>query len=77
MAKVKLKIIGFPQETDVLQESTFNAENIQEIIQHIETKYPPDYYSFTIFINGISMDTKSKNLTDGDEIIIIPIMSGG
>ena len=77
MAEVKLKIVGFPQKTDILQESVINAENMREIIQHIESKYPPDYYTFTIFLNGISADDKSKNLRDGDEVVVVPIMSGG
>lgn len=77
MAEVKLRIVGFPQKADILQESIIDAENIQEIIQHVESKYPPDYYSFAIFLNGINTDDKSKNLNDGDEVVVVPIMSGG
>jgi len=77
VAEVKLRIVGFPQKADILQESIINAENIQEIIQRIESKYPLDYYSFAIFVNGISADGKSKNLSDGDEVVVVPIMSGG
>lgn len=53
------------------------AENIQEIIQRLETKYPPDYYTFAIFLNGTSVDDKSRSLRDGDEVVIAPVMSGG
>lgn len=77
MAVIKLKIVGFPQKADILQESTIKAENIQEIIQHLETKYPPDYYTFAIFLNGKSVDDKSRNVRDGDEVVIAPVMSGG
>lgn len=77
MAEVKLKIVGFPQKADILQESIINAKNIQEIIQRIESKYPPDYYSYTIFLNGKTADDKSRNLSDGDEVVVVPIMSGG
>ena len=77
MARIKLKIAGLPEKTDILQESIINAENIQEIIQRIESKYPPDYYSYTIFLNGTNADDKSRKLSDGDEIVVIPIMSGG
>ena len=77
MAEIKLRIAGFPQKADILQESIINAENLRQIIQHIESKYPPDYYSFAIFLNGISADDKSKNLSDGDEVVVVPIMSGG
>jgi molybdopterin converting factor small subunit len=77
LAKVKLKVVGLPEKTDILQESTMDAENIQEIIQHVESKYPPDYYSYTIFLNGTSIDDKKRKLIDGDEVVVIPIMSGG
>lgn len=53
------------------------VENISDIIQQIEQMYPQDYYAFNIFLNGKTVDDKSKNLHDGDEVIIIPIMSGG
>ena len=77
MAKIKLKIVGFPEKPSTLQESTIDADNLQEIIQRIESKYPPDYYSYTIFLNGTSADDKSRRLNDGDEVVVIPIMSGG
>jgi len=77
VAEIKLKIVGFPQRADVLQESTINVESIWEIIQHIESAYPRDYYTFAIFLNGISVDDKSKNLRDGDEVVVVPVMSGG
>ena len=77
MAKIKLKIAGFPEKPDILQESIINVKNIQEIIQRIVSKYPPDYYSYTIFLNGTSAESKSKKLSDGDEVVVIPIMSGG
>jgi len=77
VAKIKLKIAGFPEKPDILQESIINVKNIQEIIQRIVSKYPPDYYSYTIFLNGTSAESKSKKLSDGDEVVVIPIMSGG
>ena len=77
MAKIKLKIVGLPQKADTLQESIVNASNTQEIIQSIETKYPEDYYTFNILVNGVGVDTKSKNLHDGDEVVVVPVMSGG
>ena len=77
MAEIKLRIVGFPQRADTLQENVINAENLGEIVQHVESRYPPDYYSFAIFLNGTSADDKSRNLCDGDEVVIVPIMSGG
>jgi sulfur carrier protein ThiS len=77
VAEIKLRIVGFPQETDTPRESIINAESIHEIVQHLETKYPPDYYSFAIFLNGTSADAKSRYLRDGDEVMIVQVMSGG
>lgn len=77
MAKIKLKVIGLPQSAEVTKEDTMNVENIWGIIQRIESKYPSDYYTLNIFLNGISVNDKLKNLHDGDEVVIVPIMSGG
>jgi len=79
VAKVKLKIRGLSQTANILKEDTINAENIWEIIQRIESKYPRDYYTFAIFLNGISVKENdgSKSLRDGDKVVLIPIFSGG
>jgi molybdopterin converting factor small subunit len=77
VAEIKLRIVGFPQEAEIPQESVINAETIGEIVQHLEAKYPPDYYTFTIFLNGTSTNDKSRSLRDGDEIMIVHAMSGG
>jgi len=77
MAKIKLRIVGFPEKADIAQESIIEAENMQEIVHRIESKYPPDYYSYTIFLNGKSVIDKSERLSDGDEVVVIPVMSGG
>jgi len=77
VAEIKLRIVGFPHKTDILQESIVNAESIRDIVQYIEMKYPPDYYSFAIFLNGANTDDKSRNLRDGDEVTVVPVMSGG
>ena len=77
VARIKLRIVGLPQKADTAKESFTNANNTQEIIQSIETKYPEGYYTFNIFVNGVGLDTKSKDLHDGDEVVIVPVMSGG
>lgn len=77
MANVKLRIAGLPQKADTAKESIINASNLQEIILRIETKYPEGYYTFSIFVNGVGVDTKSMNLHDGDEVVIVPVMTGG
>jgi molybdopterin converting factor small subunit len=77
VAQVKLKVMGLPERAGFLEETALNAKNIWEIIQHIESRYPFDYYTFAILLNGVHVDDKSKNLHDGDEVVIVPIMSGG
>lgn len=77
MAKIKLKIMGLPQRANTTREDTVNVENIQEIIHRLESKYPQDYYTFNIFLNGANVNGKSKTLRDGDEVVIFPIMTGG
>ena len=77
MARIKLRIVGLPQKEDTAKESMIDANNTQEIIRSIETKYPEGYYTLKIFVNGMSVDTKSMDLNDGDDVIIVPIMSGG
>ena len=75
MAKVKLKI----RDMSETAEDTINAENIWEITQHIKSKYPREFYHFAIFLNGVSVreNDESKSLCDGDEVVFVPIFSGG
>ena len=77
MARIKLRIVGLPQKADAAKESVIDASNTQEIIRSIETKYPEGYYTLKILVNGIGLDTNSRDLNDGDEVVIVPIMSGG
>ena len=79
MAKVKLRIVGSLQTIDVSREDTIDVESIAEIIRQIESRYPQDhYFNFNVFLNGISVSDKSqKSLIDGDEVVIVPVMSGG
>jgi molybdopterin converting factor small subunit len=77
VARIKLRIVCLPQKADTAKESMIDANNTQEIIRSIETKYPEGYYTLKIFVNGMNVDTKSMDLNDGDEVVIVPIMSGG
>jgi molybdopterin converting factor small subunit len=77
MARIKLRIVGLPQKPDTAKESMIDANNTQEIIRSIETKYPEGYYTLKIFVNGMRVDSKSMDLNEGDEVVIVPIMSGG
>lgn len=78
MAKIKLRIVGSLQIDDIVKEGTVNVENMSEIIQRIESRHPQNhYFTFDIFLNGVSVSDKSKSLHDGDEVVIVPFMSGG
>jgi len=76
MVKIKLRVIGFQRE-EVIKENLFDAKNIAEVIQHIELNYPLESHNFKILLNGINVDDMLKTLQDDDEVVIIPIVSGG
>ena len=77
MARIKLRIIGLPEKADSAKESVIDASNTQEIIRSIETKYPEGTYTLKVIVNGVGVEAESMDLNDGDEVVIIPIMSGG
>jgi len=77
MPYIKLRIVGLPRVQAFTEEDELNVKDIQGIIDHIESRYPHDYYTFTIFLNGGRVDERSTDLHDGDEVVIIPTMSGG
>lgn len=78
VAKIKLRIIGSLQIGDISEDGSTKVENISEIIKRIESRFPQDhYFNYDIFLNGIKVEEKSKSLSDGDEVVIVPIMSGG
>ena len=76
MAKIKLKIIGSPQITASTKGDTINAKNVLEILQH-QRRLTNYEYDYSIFLNGARVDDESQILRDGDEVILIPILSGG
>jgi molybdopterin converting factor small subunit len=77
MAKIKLKIVGSNQTTNIQSEDTVNAEKLWEIIRRVELTYPRDYYTFSIFLNGVKENDESRSLHDGDEVVLVPVFSGG
>ena len=76
MAKIKLKIIGSPQIAASTKGDTINAKNVLEILQH-QRRLTNYEYDYSIFLNGARVDDESQILRDGDEVILIPILSGG
>jgi molybdopterin converting factor small subunit len=77
VAKIKLKIVGLHQTADIQSEDIVNTEKLWEIIRLVELRYPRDYYTFSIFLNGVKENDESKNLQDGDEVVLVPVFSGG
>ncbi len=77
MAEIKLKIVGLHRTADIQSEDTVKAEKLWEILRRVESRYPRDYYTFSIFVNGVKENDESKNLQDGDEVVLVPIFSGG
>jgi molybdopterin converting factor small subunit len=77
VVKVKLKIIGVPQRENAFTEDTLEVETIGEIIRRLETTYPQDYYTLNISLNGTTVADESTRLSDGDAVVIVPMMSGG
>lgn len=77
MTQIKLRILGLPKTQSLTEEENINVESIEDILRHIESRYPKDYYSFTVLLNGIGINESSTSLSDGDEVVVIPAMSGG
>jgi len=77
MPKIGLRVKGLPQAEGFLEEETVDAENIMAIAQILESRYPRDYYRYIIFLNGVKVEDESKILQDGDEVVVIPVLSGG
>ncbi len=79
MARIRLRVVGALQVAEANREEMLDAQDISEIIHRVEEKYPRDnYFSFNVFLNGISVDEKTKKaLADGDEVVVVPVMVGG
>lgn len=77
MAKIKLTIVGLRQTKHIQSEDVVNVEKLWQIMRRVELRYPRDYYTFSIFLNGVRESDESKSLCDGDEVVLVPIFSGG
>jgi ATP sulfurylase len=76
MARVKLKVVGSPKVARLLEGDMINAENISEIVrrQRLLDNYE---YAYLIILNGTNTNDELKSLHDGDEVILVPIATGG
>ena len=77
MAKITLRIIGLPMTQDALEESSIDARNMRDVIRQIEYRYPRDYYTYIILLNGARIEDESLDLREGDQVVVVPVMSGG
>jgi molybdopterin converting factor small subunit len=76
MARIKLKVVGSTKVAGLLEGDTIDAENLLEIVQRqrLLDNYEFDYF---VFLNGTSSNDELKSLNDGDEVILVPIATGG
>ena len=77
MAQVHVKLNFLSRSDDMNGEKTIEAKELSEVIHLIKNSYPLDYYTFLIFKNGIKVEDENEKLGDGDEIVVIPVFSGG
>lgn len=77
MVKITLKLIGLPRTQDALEESSIDVRDMRDVIRQIEYRYPRDYYTYIILLNGARIEDESLGLHEGDQVIIFSIMSGG
>jgi molybdopterin converting factor small subunit len=76
MARIKLKVVGSTKVAILLEGDTINAENLLQIVQR--QRLLDNYeFGYFVFLNGKSASDGSKGLNDGDEVILIPIATGG
>ena len=77
MAQVHVKLNFLSRSDEMNGEKTIEAKELSEVIHLIKNSYPLDYYTFLIFKNGIKVEDENEKLGDGDEIVVIPVFSGG
>lgn len=77
MAQVHVKLNFLSQSDEMNGEKTIEAKELSEIIRLIRNSYPLDYYTFLIFKNGVKVEDEHEKLGNGDEVVVIPVFSGG
>lgn len=76
MARINLKVAGSPKVANLVDGDTIDAENILELTrrQRLLDNYEYDYF---VFVNGIRTNDELKGLQNGDEVVLVPIATGG
>jgi len=77
MAQVRVKLGFLSRPNDVRGEKTVEAKNLSEILRLVRDAYPRDFYTFLVFKNGVKVEDEDETLGDGDEVVVIPVFSGG
>lgn len=77
MAQVHVKLNFLSRSDEMNGEKTIEAKELSEVIHLIRNSYPLDYYTFLTFKNGVKVEDEHEKLGDGDEVVVIPVFSGG
>lgn len=89
MARVKVKFLAMAYLTDGVGVIDLDAQTVFEALDKIKERYHElrikafDADSgtlnteFTLLLNGKSVSHYSEKLADGDEVIVLPTISGG
>jgi molybdopterin converting factor small subunit len=76
MARVKLKVVGSPKKAGLLEGDTINAENALEVVRR-QRQLDNYEYDYLVYLNGARTNDELKSLHDGDEVVLVPIVTGG
>ena len=71
-----MKVVGSIKVAGLLEGEIINAETVLEIVQH-QRRLDNYEWDYAVFINGVSVGDEMKNLSDYDEVILVPIAIGG
>ncbi len=75
MAKIRLRLMGSPGAEH--PDEAVEVKGVGEVLHRLELMYPPDYYTLAVLVNGKKVDESSITFQEGDEVTVIPVMSGG
>ena len=77
MALIRVKLGFLSRSNEAEGERTVEATNLSEVLRLVRDAYPLDYYTFLVFRNGVKVEDEDEVLGDGDEVMVVPVFSGG
>jgi len=77
MALIHVKLSFPSQSKDMEREKTVEATDLSKVLRLIRDSYSLDYYTLLVFKNGIKVEDEDEKLVDGDDVMIVPVFSGG